>query len=541
MKKTLFLLFLICSFSLAFAKKNTAPPVVDNTFPCLVQNESDFEITIDGLSLASGKSESHKFPLHTSALYDGWTVEYKIPLTASAWYVHSEKKSVIDNQKILKIENPAQNSAFACYVVIQNRTNAAIQIQNSTRGSIFPCVESGLVNGRRDLLKIVYSIAAGASAVASLDTAENLFVANENNGKKYPLRFQFAKGYVYKYIFDGEKCFLQDARPLHLLKEKLWHKEFAKNQIVRAMRQADGKIFVAGTEKLLDEKWRPYYAGFVQCFDKNGTESWKQSYNKKITTAESSKSAYYDTEFYDLALLDKDTIGVVGQLAHDDYTGIFLCYDLDGRRKRSITILDTLGFDKIEKSRDGSFLVFGYDKKENYISFEITHDFSLTKKKFVEIPPYSEFVQDVNAKVYDNAGNLYVAGENANMEKPTACIVKSSSDEKISVLYEATEPNSYIADMKINRKTDELVICGSLGGKDSFGNGGKPFIRCVDAKTGRVIWESVFQTAEYEIASKIASCENYGFVVLLVNVDDDGNVCAPCSLVRTDAVGKGEV
>ena len=87
MKKNLFFLFLIFSFSLAFAKKEESP--VDNTFPCLVQNESDFEITIDGLSLASGKSESHKFPLHTSVLYDGWTVEYKIPLTASAWDGHS--------------------------------------------------------------------------------------------------------------------------------------------------------------------------------------------------------------------------------------------------------------------------------------------------------------------------------------------------------------------------------------------------------------------------------------------------------------------
>ncbi len=540
MKKNLFFLFLIFSFSLAFAKKEESP--VDNTFPCLVQNESDFEITIDGLSLASGKSESHKFPLHTSVLYDGWTVEYKIPLTASAWYVHSEKKSVIDNQKILKIENPAQNSAFACYVMIQNQSNAAIQLQNSKRG-IFPCVESGAVNGRRDLVKSVYSIAAGASAVASLDTAENLFVANENNGKKYPLRFQFAKGYVYNYIVDGKKCLLKDARPIHLLKEKLWHKDFNKNQIVRAIRQADGKIFVAGTEKDYDEKYRPYYAGCVQCLDKNGAELWTQSYNPRLIDKKDKKSSeikYYDSEFYDCALLDKNTIGVVGQLAHDDYTGIFLCYDLDGRRKRALTILDTLGFDKIEKSRDGSFLVFGYDEKENYISFEITHDFSLTKKKFVEIPPYSEFVQDVNAKLYDDAGNLYVAGESANVEKPTACIVKSSSDGKNSVLYEATEPNSYIADMKINRKTDELVICGSLGGKDSFGNGGKPFIRCVDAKTGSVIWENVFQTAKYEIASKITSRDDYGFVVLLVNVNDDGNVCAPCTLVRTNAVGKEE-
>lgn len=529
MKKTLFLLFLIFIISSSFAKKKQSP--VDNTFSCLVQNESDFEITIDGIEIKPKQSETHKFPLHSAALYDGWTVEYKIPLLDFAYYVHSEKKSLVDNQKALKIENPAINSAFACYVVIKNLSNDAVQIQNSLRGSILPCYSRGAVNGRRDLLEPVYSIAAGTSAVICLEKEERLFVANEHNGKNCQIQIQFAKGYAYEYIFDSENLVLQDARPLHLLKEKLWHKEFDDSQVIRAVQQADGKIYLMGTEILSDKKENKYSSGFVQCLDRNGTELWKQSYAVKGK----------DTYLYDMALLDKNTIGIVGQLILDNELGLFLAYDLSGNLKKAVKIQESVGFEKIRKSTGGAFIIGGYDTEENPVNYSIESDFEIKRLNLVEaISSSSELIQSVNAEVYDDDGNLYSAGESAEMEKPVACVVKSTKDKKNSVLYMATEPNSYITNMKINRKTGELVICGSLGGNDSSGNGGKPFIRCIDSNSGKLFWESIIQKNKYEIAVKIASCDDYGFVVLLANADGDGNLASPCALVRTNAVGKVE-
>ena len=111
----------------------------------------------------------------------------------------------IEDMAELKIENPTNNSAFACYVVIKNLSNDAVQIQNSLRGSILPCYSRGAVNGRRDLLEPVYSIAAGTSAVICLEKEERLFVANEHNGKNCQIQIQFAKGYAYEYIFDGSE------------------------------------------------------------------------------------------------------------------------------------------------------------------------------------------------------------------------------------------------------------------------------------------------------------------------------------------------
>lgn len=529
MKKTLFLLFLIFIISSSFAKKKQSP--VDNTFSCLVQNESDFEITIDGIEIKPKQSENHKFPLHSAALYDGWTVEYKIPLLDFAYYVHSEKKSLVDNQKALKIENPATNSAFACYVVIKNLSNDAVQIQNSLRGSILPCYARGAVNGRRDLLEPVYSIAAGASAVISLEKEEKLFVANDNTGNNCPIQIQFAKGYAYEYVFDGENLVLCDARPLHLLKEKLWHKDFEDSQVIRAVQQADEKIYLIGTEILSDKKENNYSSGFIQCLDRKGSELWKQSYAVKGK----------DTYLYDMALLDENTIGVVGQIILDNEMGLFLAYDAGGNLKKTVKIQESVGLEKIRKSADGSFVISGYDTKGNPVSYSVGSDFEMKKLNPTEkTDSSSELIQSVNAEIYDNEGNLYLAGESAEMEKPVACIVKSAKDKKNSVLYMATEPNSYITDMKINRKTGELLVCGSLGGKDEFGNGGKPFIRCVEAKSGKIVWENILQKSKYEIVVKISSCDEYGFAVLLANADGDGNLASPCALFRTNAVGKVE-
>ena len=296
-------------------------------------------------------------------------------------------------------------------------------------------------------------------------------------------------------------------------------------------KQADEKIYLIGTEILSDKKENNYSSGFIQCLDRKGSELWKQSYAVKGK----------DTYLYDMALLDENTIGVVGQIILDNEMGLFLAYDAGGNLKKTVKIQESVGLEKIRKSADGSFVISGYDTEGNPVSYSVGSDFEMKKLNPTEkTDSSSELIQSVNAEVYDDEGNLYSAGESAEMEKPVACVVKSTKDKKNSVLYMATEPNSYITNMKINRKTGELLVCGSLSGKDEFGNGGKPFIRCLESKSGKIVWENILQKNKYEIAVKIVSCDDYGFVVLLANADGDGNLASPCALVRTNAVGKVE-
>ena len=59
--------------------------VVDNTFTATIINNSRFIISIDGKRIAPTNTAENAFPLHDSELYDGWFVNYTIPLTSSVF------------------------------------------------------------------------------------------------------------------------------------------------------------------------------------------------------------------------------------------------------------------------------------------------------------------------------------------------------------------------------------------------------------------------------------------------------------------------
>ena len=61
-------------------QKNT---YIDNCFETLIKNNSGFDIEVDGSTVSAKSSVAHKFPLHDSALYDGWEVLYKIPFIST--------------------------------------------------------------------------------------------------------------------------------------------------------------------------------------------------------------------------------------------------------------------------------------------------------------------------------------------------------------------------------------------------------------------------------------------------------------------------
>ena len=126
----------------AFKKK----AYIDNCFETLVKNNSGFDIEIDGTALPAKSSLTHKFPLHDSALYDGWEVLYKIPFTENTFLYLPNKIAVTDNQSELLIEKPVENHNLDNYLILKNNSKVSVQISNGI--SLLPCFLKGQVNSR---------------------------------------------------------------------------------------------------------------------------------------------------------------------------------------------------------------------------------------------------------------------------------------------------------------------------------------------------------------------------------------------------------
>ena len=107
----MYIFSLVLVTACATAKKSAYPKnaYIDNCFETLIKNNSGFDIEIDGTSVFAKSSLTHKFPLHDSALYDGWEVVYKIPFTEKTFFYLPNKIAVTDNQSELRIENPVEN------------------------------------------------------------------------------------------------------------------------------------------------------------------------------------------------------------------------------------------------------------------------------------------------------------------------------------------------------------------------------------------------------------------------------------------------
>ena len=527
-KSVLFLVFAGIS-SFAFAKKDVVP--VDNTFPCLVKNNSDYDILIDDSVVPYKKSEVHNFPLHEAALYDGWTVTYRIPLLGSAVYYNlSEKKALTDNQETLVIENPSAGDVSESYIVIKNNSKNSVSAQGLGNGSVFACYNSGIVNDYMHKTEPIYSIAAFDSAVIPFKVNDKLCIFDENKRTKLSVRELFQKGYVFSYLYDGNRLILQDKRPLKSLKEKLWNVSFDSVAVPRTVLQKNNNIYSVGTEVLSDSNGNLYVSSFLQCNDSNGSELWHKSFGLKGT----------DTLFFDAKVIEENKILVVGQVIKENPYGLVILYDLQGTLQKNIQINEVIGIDKIY-SKNSKYYICGYDASENEVEALVFNSSSLNSFNFTKknvSAGIESLLQEISCCVLDKNQNEYAAGESAQMEKPFASIIKVTASGDVSSLYTASEPNSFILDLKINHATDELLFCGSLLGKDQFGNAGKPFLRCIDIKTGKVNWECIYENTKYEAVAKIASCDDYGFVLLFVNSDNDGVVCAPCALFRTNSVGK---
>lgn len=523
---------LIYLLSLFFLVSCSTTKIHNNTFKVNINNSSDFNVKIDGFEVESGSQINHNFPLHDSDLYDSWNVEYRIPLTSKVTYLLAEKKFLADNQAVLKIENPVAESVKESYLVLQNRSTNPVQFTDINGNKMFPCFEKGVINNRG--LEPVYSVSEGSRVVIEL--RENLAVLDINKKKVLPVRFERKSGYVYSVVYEHEDLKLIDARPIQNVKEKLWSIKYPENIEIYDVLEKSEKTFVLGVEKVGDAKGNLYYSGFLQCLDYKGNELWKQVYGAKGS----------DTYFYSMEF-DEDSILIAGGTNKDTAKGLILRYGLNGNLRKQIDVELADCFVSVEKyDEEVSFSGFDSDGKEIDVNLSADNKYIKKEPVILQVQKINKTIkkemdskiQNISSIKKDSKGNIYISGETAYLENPVACVMKIDGETKdLTSVYVANERNSYVQDMEIDEKNNFMLISGTMNGTDSSGNNGIPYVRCLEIGSSKIVWENKYENKGYEINSRFYPCSNYGFVQVLVNANEEGNLTGPCAVVRTNSIG----
>ena len=563
--------------------------MIDNTFIADIKNNSVFTVYIDNETVEQGQSVKHSFPLHDSALYDGWGVYYTVLLTKNVFYEHKEKIQITDRQQTVVIANPVQNERISeTYIIVKNASKQSIQLTNGL-GTIFPCCLEGRINTRE--AKHEHNIAPGRIAVHEIlkpqEALSSVKVCVSVGRKNYPLtdNTHLQPGYVYTYAFDGKQVVKEDARPLLKTGEPLWNRNGADGVSVSKLISAPaGDIFYAvGKVRKKDANGNPYDAGFIQCTEHNGRERWARSFDETGC----------DSAVYDGIALDNGDLLAVGHTSGDVQHGLVLLYSSDGVLLNTQKIIGSSGFESVTPLSGGAFLVTGFDSEDKLIFGKVHIEKSViryapfsaplplaetefvtgarslydnrTKTLFVccnlldtvtELPlssalfalaedgtatriPLQHVIKSVAAVRKDANGVLYIGGETGTAEHSTATIVTvDAAQNKQAVFYTGGAPYAYIADMMLNEKSGELIIAGTEKAADSTGNNGTPFFKSLALSSGKDLWTAGYSDKTYELLSSFIPCTDYGFIAQFTAVNENGEYSPPLCTARLSATGK---
>lgn len=563
--------------------------IIDNTFPTDIQNTSFFPVRIDNETVEQGQSVKHSFPLHDSALYDGWGVYYTVLLTKNVFYEHKEKIQITDRQQAIVIVNPVQNERISeTYIIVKNASKQSIQLTNGL-GTIFPCCLEGRINTRE--AKHEHNIAPGRIAVHEIlkpqEALSSVKVCMSVGRKNYPLtdNTHLQPGYVYTYAFDGKQIVKEDERPLLKTGEPLWNRNGADGVSVSKLISAPaGDIFYAvGKVRKKDANGNPYDAGFIQCTEHNGRERWTRFFEETGC----------DSTVYDGIALDNGDLLAVGHASGDVQHGLALLYSSDGVLLNTQKIATSSAFESVIPLSAGAFLVTGFDSEDklifgkvhiekSVIRYEpfsaplplagtefVTNAFPLydsrIKTLFVccnlldtetELPlpsalftlaedgtanriPLKYVIKSVATVRQDANGMLYIGGETGAAEHSTAMIVTvDAAQNKQAAFYTGGAPYAYIADMQLNEKSGELIIAGTEKAADNFGNGGMPFFKSLALASGKELWTAGYSDKTYELLSSFIPCTDYGFIAHFTSVNEGGEYSPPVCTARLSATGK---
>lgn len=598
MKKNIFLYIIFFTFLISCKTNTSIPTKQDNvlqklsnseldsyTFCVDISNNSDYEVSINSLNIPKKTTiQNHKLPLHSSAIYDGLNITYKIPLTDTVFYKHTEKKIIADNQSKIIIENPTKITETESYIIIKNISNDSVQLTNGR--SIFPCYYEGQINTvnispeyyLKGKSQIVYKIKDNSIFFLQNTTLKSDLIPINKDGK-------FLPGYVYTYEFDGKSVYRTDSRPLLKQAEPTWSLEIENNLEINDIEIQNDNIYITGTQIKSDSNSNQYNSAFISCF-----ETDISTYKEKKLTINYEENQADSTTFFDSIIKEDGNIISVGQRVDKEPKGLVSCYSNSGSLLWNKTLADVYAVSSIIQITENDFFVAGsnyegkalvYKLKENdskefeFITFIEVIDSAIydtkscissdgkylylvcnAQENMTNLVISSLFRIDIESGVSEEIklnntirfvedikqakdGTVYLVGETVtNTASSVAVMAVDIAESKL--VHVAPESYSYGRSVYIDEDFNEIVFCGTLNATDSSGNGGTPFVRSLYRKDYSVAWEKLYTEEDFpglEVVREFVPCDDYGFVVNLCAVDEEGRFCEPTQLVRTNATG----
>lgn len=554
-------------------QKNT---YIDNCFETLIKNNSSFDIEIDGTKVSAKSSLAHKFPLHNSALYDGWEVLYKIPFTNNIFFYLRNKIAITDNQSELLIGKPIENQSFDNYLILKNNSKISVQISNGI--SLLPCFLNGQVNSKNSNPE--YYISSGNIAALKVPSDNTKLFVQEGNKMssswKIPLSKKNRAGFVYTYTFDGEKVVFEDARSIVKVNEPLWNKDYSDTALLKAFgSKNENTIFCIGNKIEEDKNKNKFWSAYFGCFENTGTKKWESNFSEKNA----------DNKIYDGVLLENKIICVGQSMNEKSETGIVLFADSKNGHIESFKIPELSGLFSIS-SFGANILAAGFDSAGSFtvlkISFEndrpifslvplelplaesnlvnhalclydsecekiillcnrqnengevlssILYQFSYDGKLTLK-EDFEKSIKSVSCMVQNKNGEIFVGAETFGTENTSAVVIKVLPNGNWTYFYRNENPSSFITSVCLSENEDFIVLSGVQNASDSYGHNGKSFFAGMDSNSAEKLWFTEYEKKQDMLLTNFSLVPEYGFAGIFCYTDESGVIKSPSALKR---------
>lgn len=554
-------------------QKNT---YIDNCFETLIKNNSSFDIEIDGTKVSAKSSLAHKFPLHNSALYDGWEVLYKIPFTNNIFFYLRNKIAITDNQSELLIGKPIENQSFDNYLILKNNSKISVQISNGI--SLLPCFLNGQVNSKNSNPE--YYISSGNIAALKVPSDNTKLFVQEGNKMssswKIPLSKKNRAGFVYTYTFDGEKVVFEDARSIVKVNEPLWNKDYSDTALLKAFgSKNENTIFCIGNKIEEDKNKNKFWSACFGCFENTGTKKWESNFSEKNA----------DNKIYDGVLLENKIICVGQSMNEKSETGIVLFADSKNGHIEPFKIPEVSGLFSIS-SFESNVLAAGFDSAGSLtvlkISFEndrpifslvplelpiaesnlvnhalclydtecekiillcnrqnengevlssILYQFSYDGKLTLK-EDFEKSIKSVSCMVQNKNGEIFVGAETFGTENTSAVVIKVLPNGNWTYFYRNENPSSFITSVCLSENEDFIVLSGVQNASDSYGHNGKSFFAGMDSNSAEKLWFTEYEKKQDMLLTNFSLVPEYGFAGIFCYTDESGVIKSPSALKR---------
>lgn len=554
-------------------QKNT---YIDNCFETLIKNNSSFDIEIDGTKVSAKSSLAHKFPLHNSALYDGWEVLYKIPFTNNIFFYLRNKIAITDNQSELLIGKPIENQSFDNYLILKNNSKISVQISNGI--SLLPCFLNGQVNSKNSNPE--YYISSGNIAALKVPSDNTKLFVQEGNKMssswKIPLSKKNRAGFVYTYTFDGEKVVFEDARSIVKVNEPLWNKDYSDTALLKAFgSKNENTIFCIGNKIEEDKNKNKFWSAYFGCFENTGTKKWDSGFSEKNA----------DNKIYDGVLLENKIVCVGQSMNEKSESALLIAVDSKNGHIESFKIPElsglfsitsfganilATGFDsagslsvlKISFENDRpifslvplefpfaeSNLVYHalclYDSESDRISLfcnrqnengevlsSILYQFSYDGK-LVAKEDFEKSIKSVSCMVQNKNGEIFVGAETFGTENTSAVVIKVLPNGNWTYFYRNENPSSFITSVCLSENEDFIVLSGVQNASDSYGHNGKSFFAGMDSNSAEKLWFTEYEKKQDMLLINFSLVPEYGFAGIFCYTDESGVIKSPSALKR---------